>query len=94
MSVGGSAVTFSLWQESSSISITIPTLEVVDLCKPGSQFSRILSPKVRVLTVPVALIFGNFLCFGAMGLRFGVFTAIVQISLTLNQDSRFQEKVT
>ncbi|CAM6098991.1 unnamed protein product [Calypogeia fissa] len=49
MSVGGTLLTFSVWHESSSISITIPTLEIVDLCKPGSQFSRVLAPKTKRL---------------------------------------------
>ncbi|KAL2613042.1 hypothetical protein R1flu_024734 [Riccia fluitans] len=41
------SVTFISWLESTSVSILVPTLEVVDLCTSGSQFQRILAPKAR-----------------------------------------------
>jgi hypothetical protein len=59
MSLGGTLVTLSVWEVSSNIFITIPTLEVVDLSKPGSQFSRVLAPKVPILHLKTHFWLGN-----------------------------------
>ncbi|KAL3675941.1 hypothetical protein R1sor_025889 [Riccia sorocarpa] len=41
------SVTSISWLDSTSVSILVPSLELVDLCTSGSEFPRILAPKAR-----------------------------------------------
>jgi hypothetical protein len=40
-------VSVRLRRDSTSVSLTLGSLEAEDLCSPGSTFSRIVCPKVR-----------------------------------------------